>query len=650
MINPVAIQDIRPRTPEGFPAKAVTGERIRVSADIFRDGHDLLAALVRWRARGSKEWSSAPMVQGVNHRWEGSIACDRLGSHEFVVEAWTDRIATWRKDTAVKSAAGQDISVELEEGAILVEAAAGRIKGQAGDKKEKVSSLKQAAELLRNRYLPVEMRLAAMDDPQVAVLLEEHIARRDLSASPAMPLWVDRERALYSSWYELFPRSNGGFEGTTKRLAALADMGFDVVYLPPVHPIGVTDRKGRNNSVVAEPGDVGSPWAIGSAEGGHTALEPSLGTFEDFAAMVEEARSLGMEISLDYALQCSPDHPWVTEHPEWFHRRPDGSIKFAENPPKKYQDIYPINFWPAKDEDRAALWQACREILEFWIDKGIRFFRVDNPHTKPLAFWAWVIRKIQARHPDVLFLAEAFTHPKMMARLAEVGFSQSYTYFTWRVHKAELEEYAVEVARGPAADYMRPNFWPNTPDILSGPLRNGGPAVFRLRLLLAATMSPSYGIYSGYELYENQPARDTDEEYLYSEKYEIKERDYDAPGSLVPFVAAINAVRRDHPALQQLRNIVFHPNPNPQILAYSKASDDGSDVVLVIANLDTDRWQESTLSLDPAALGVDPARPFPVHDLLTGARYLWQGPNPYVRLEPADQPGHVLRVFQEPAH
>ncbi|HEX2052318.1 MAG TPA: alpha-1,4-glucan--maltose-1-phosphate maltosyltransferase [Actinomycetota bacterium] len=650
MIKPVAIQGVRPRTPDGFPAKAVTGERVRVGADIFRDGHDLLAARVRWRAKGGKEWRSTPMAQLPNHRWEATIVCGDIGLHEFVVEAWTDRVGTWRRDTSVKHVAGQDISVELEEGALMVEAAAARIKGGATGRKEKAAPLRQAAEVLRNKYLPIEMRLAAVAAPDVAELLESHLVSRDLSSSPAMPLWVDRERALFSSWYELFPRSNGGFEGTTKRLVALADQGFDVIYLPPIHPVGVTDRKGRNNSVVAEPGDVGSPWAIGSAEGGHTAIEPSLGTFEDFTAMVEEARSLGMEISLDYALQCSPDHPWVSEHPEWFHRRPDGSIKFAENPPKKYQDIYPINFWPEKDDDRVALWQACREILEFWIERGIRFFRVDNPHTKPLAFWAWVIRKIQSKHPDVLFLAEAFTHPKMMARLAEVGFSQSYTYFTWRVHKQELEEYAVEVAQGPASDYMRPNFWPNTPDILSGPLRHGGPAVFRLRLLLAATMSPSYGIYSGYELYENQPARETDEEYLNSEKYEIRERDYDAPGSLVPFITRINEIRRAHPALQQLHDITFHPNWNPNILAYSKASDDRSDVVLVVVNLDTTRWQESTLNLDLTALGVDSSRPFTVYDELTGARYQWSGSNPYVRLEPADQPGHVLSIVQETVH
>ena len=646
MINPIAIQNLRPRTPEGFPAKAVAGEVVTVSADIFRDGHDLLFAEVGWRAKGSKQWRSSPMRQLPNHRWVGAISADEIGPHEYMVYAWTDTLATWRRDTQVKHAAGQNIDVELEEGSLLLEAVAARIKGSAAAKKEKSASLKQAAEILRNKYLPDETRLAAVEAAVVLEVLDTHPIRKDVSSSAEMPLWVDRPRALFSSWYELFPRSNGGFEGTTKRLAALSDMGFDIIYLPPIHPIGVTDRKGRNNTTIAEPDDVGSPWAIGSSLGGHTAIEPSLGTFEDFDALVEEARALGMEISLDYALQCSPDHPWVKEHPEWFHHRPDGTIKFAENPPKKYQDIYPINFWPPKDEDRAALWSACRDILEFWIARGIKFFRVDNPHTKPLAFWAWVIRKVQAKHPEVLFLAEAFTHPKMMARLAEVGFSQSYTYFTWRVGKQELVEYALEVAQGPASDYMRPNFWPNTPDILSGPLRNGGPAVFRLRLVLAATMSPSYGIYSGYELYENLPARATDEEYLNSEKYEIRERNYDAPGSMVPFITRINALRRAHPALQQLHNIVFHDNPNPHILAYSKASDDGSDVVLTVVNLDPGRWQETTVNLDLGALGVDASQPFTVHDELTGSAYQWWGPHPYVRLEPADQPAHIFSVTQ----
>ncbi|HEX2178065.1 MAG TPA: maltotransferase domain-containing protein, partial [Actinomycetota bacterium] len=527
MINPVAIQDIRPRTPEGYPAKAVTGEVVRVSADIFRDGHDILAAQVSWRPKGG-EWQSAPMRPLINHRWQGSFVAGDNGPHEFVVQAWTDTFATWRKAVLLKHGAGQDISVELEEGALLVESAAAKLKGSAASKKERLAPFKQAAEHLRNKYLPLDMRLAAVDAEGVRQALEATPVRRDFSTSAAMPLWVDRPKALFSSWYELFPRSYGGFEGTTKRLAAIADMGFDVVYLPPIHPIGVTDRKGRNNTTTPEPGDVGSPWAIGSEDGGHTAIEPTLGTFDDFAALVEEANSLGMEVSLDYALQCSPDHPWVKDHPEWFHRRPDGTIKFAENPPKKYQDIYPINFWPEKDADREALWKACRAVLYFWIDRGIKFFRVDNPHTKPLAFWEWAIRTVQAKHPEVLFLAEAFTHPKMMARLAEVGFSQSYTYFTWRTGKQELAEYAVEVAQGPASDYMRPNFWPNTPDILSGPLRHGSPAAFRLRLVLAATMSPNYGIYSGYELYENEPARPTDEEYLNSEKYEIRKRDFDA--------------------------------------------------------------------------------------------------------------------------
>jgi starch synthase (maltosyl-transferring) len=459
---------------------------------------------------------------------------------------------------------------------------------------------------------------------------------------------VDRERALVGAWYELFPRSYGGLQGAADELPRVAGMGFDVVYLPPVHPIGRSFRKGRNNTLDPGPDDPGSPWAIGSEEGGHTALHPELGTFDDFDAFVARARAAGMEVALDYALQCSPEHPWLKEHPEWFHHRPDGTIKYAENPPKKYQDIYPINMWPADDDDRMALWEACRDILFFWIGHGIRIFRVDNPHTKPFAFWEWAIAEVQRQYPDVLFLAEAFTRPKVMARLAEVGFSQSYTYFTWRNTKAEFVEYLTEIAHGPKADYMRPNFWPNTPDILSGPLRGGGPGAFKLRLVLAATMTPSYGIYSGYELGENQPAAETNEEYLESEKYEIKHRDFDAPGNLGSFIGAINNVRRRHPALQELTNIAFHHTNNDWLLAYSKTTQDRDDVVLVVVNLDPYNTHDDVLGLDLGLLGLPTDAPYEAYDELTGVTYVWSGANPYVRLAP-DQPAHVLHLRWMPA-
>jgi starch synthase (maltosyl-transferring) len=415
------------------------------------------------------------------------------------------------------------------------------------------------------------------------------------------------------------------------------------VYFPPIHPIGTTARKGPNNTLDPGPDDVGSPWAIGGPDGGHTAIHPDLGTEEDFAAVVERARELGMEIALDYALQCSPDHPWVQEHPEWFHHRPDGTIKYAENPPKKYQDIYPINFWPADEADRVALWEACRDILRHWIDRGIRIFRVDNPHTKPVAFWEWCIADIQSQHPDVLFLAEAFTRPAMMSKLAEIGFSQSYTYFTWRHEKDELTEYVTELAHGPLADIMRPNFWPNTPDILGGVLRHGNRAAFLLRYLLAATLTPNFGVYSGYELRENEPAADTNEEYLFSEKYEVKHRDWDRPDSLAPFMTTVNHVRRAHPALQQLREIHFHHVDNPNIIAFTKGSRASGDLVLVIVNLDPVHTQEATVHLDLHAVGLPDWDPYRAHDELTGETYQWQGSANYVRFEPAlDRVGHVL--------
>ncbi|MDQ4148882.1 MAG: alpha-1,4-glucan--maltose-1-phosphate maltosyltransferase [Actinomycetota bacterium] len=638
-IDRFVIQDITPRIRDGeHPAKAILGDPVMVAADIFRDGHDVLAANVRCHLIGSDEWSHTPMRELPNHRWEGEIEPSELGLYEFEIEVWTDQFATWRRAARIKADAGQSIEVELEEGALLLEETATHL--PAGAARE----LRELARKMRDKRRRATERLAAaVDAPGFGVTTRNNL-RPDLTRSKRLALRVERLRAAAGAWYELFPRSYGGLEGTTKRLSAVSEMGFDVVYLPPIHPIGKTDRKGRNNTITALPGDPGSPWAIGSEEGGHTAIHPELGTFDDFDRLLEEAGSLGLEVAMDYALQCSPDHPWVKEHPEWFHHRPDGTIKFAENPPKKYQDIYPINFWPEKN--REGLWQACKDILDFWIEHGIRIFRVDNPHTKPLAFWEWMLKAVFDEHPDVVFLAEAFTHPKMMAKLAEIGFSQSYTYFTWRTHKQEIIDYVSELAQGPLGEYMRPNFWPNTPDILSGPLRGGNTAAFKLRLALAATMSPAYGIYSGYELCENEPARETDEEYLNSEKYEIKHRSWDAPWSITPYITNINGIRHEHRAFLKLRNLTFHYCDNPNVIVYSKAERAAGDILVIAVNLNSDGPEETTASIDFGWLGFDRDRPVDAHDLLSGYRYPWMGPTTYFRLDPSDEPAQIFHVTQ----
>ena len=638
MLPRIVITATRPQTPSRtFPAKAAIGDPLVVGADIFKDGHDLLAA----RVRAPREGLTVAMVDAGNDRWEATLVLGQVGAETLLIEAWPDRFATWRRDITAKAGAGQDVTTELEEGAALLALLGAEVPPV------RRGMVTEASAALRRTSCTTEVRLNAGLDDAVAAAVAGVPLPGDITTEP-LPLWVDRHRGLFSTWYELFPRSEGGFRGASKRLTAVAEMGFDVVYLPPIHPIGVTARKGRDNAVVAAPGDVGSPWAIGGPEGGHTAIHPDLGTAADLADLVAEARSLGMEIALDYALQCSPDHPWVATHPEWFHHRPDGTIKYAENPPKKYQDIYPIDFWPDDDADRVALWEACKAILDHWIGEGIRIFRVDNPHTKPMAFWAWAIPAVQAEHPDVLFLAEAFTRPKVMARLAEVGFTLSYTYFTWRTTKDELTEYVTELETGPTASYMRPSFWPNTPDILAEPLRDGTPAAFRSRLVLAATLSPSYGIYSGYELCENEPQSEANEEYARSEKYELKERDWTRPDTLAPLVTSLNRARHEHPSLQRLGGTHFHHSGKDQLLVYSRSSADGTDVVLCIVNLDPSAWQEDTLHLDLDVLGIDEDRSFVAHDLLSGERFTWQGPSPYIRLDPAVAPAHVLHLRQGP--
>ncbi len=639
MLGRITIDDMRPTTPSReHPAKAVVGERVTVAADIFADGHDTLGARVRWRRVGRTKWQSAPLTGDINDRWTGTIEPGQVGRHEIVIEAWRDRFATWRHDVEIKAAMGDDLDLELEEGARILESLA---EGVTARDRPRVL---EAVAGLRRRTCSLHVRLNAGLDDRVARLVAR-VPGVDVTVSAPLPLWVDRPRAAVGAWYELFPRSEGGLAGATKRLAAVADMGFDIVYLPPIHPIGVTERKGPDNTLGAGPDDPGSPWAIGSADGGHTAIAPELGTLDDFRRFCVEAAERGMEVALDYALQCSPDHPWVSEHPEWFWHRPDGSIRYAENPPKKYQDIYPLNFWPERDADRAALWKACRDVFRYWIGQGVRIFRVDNPHTKPLAFWAWVIERIRRDHPDVIFLSEAFTRPKVMARLAEIGFTQSYTYFTWRTEPWELRSYVEELAYGPTADYMRPNFWPNTPDILSGPLRHGPPAAFLMRFVLAATLVPSYGMYSGYELFENEPAGEDNEEYLHSEKYEIRRRDWEGAPSMAPVVTRVNEIRRRHAAFRSLRNIRFHGSANERFLVWTKGHADEGDLVLVVVNLDPHHAQETVLDLDLGAVGLPWQGPFQAHDELGGETYTWDGGRPYVRLDPTrGQVAHIMSL------
>ena len=644
----LAIESVRPELDAGrFAPKRVVGDRIEVSADIFKDGHDLLAAHVRVRGPADAEWRTVPMTYDFNSdRWSADFVADAIGTWTFGVEAWTDRFATWRSELQKKVDAGYDVSSEVLEGAQLIDRAARKCR--FGPVR---TSLKHWVTLLRDSARHPTERAREAFDPALFSLIEEYLPADDLTAyDRVLAVRVDRERARFAAWYEMFPRSQGTtpgqhatFADAGPALRRIAGLGFDVVYLPPIHPVGQTGRKGRNNALSATPDDPGSPWAIGGPAGGHTAIEPRLGTLEDFDGFVQQAQTLGLEVALDYALQCSPDHPWLREHPEWFFVRPDGTIKYAENPPKKYQDIYPLNFWC---EDRDALWQACLDILLFWIGHGVHTFRVDNPHTKPFAFWEWVIGEVHARHPGVIFLAEAFTRPKRMEYLAKLGFTQSYTYFTWRNTSAELRDYLTELTQGPAREYLRGNLFANTPDILHEYLQAGGRPAFRVRLLLAATLSPLYGIYSGFELGENEPLHAGSEEYLHSEKYEIRVRDWNAPGNINADIALVNRIRREHRALQLATNLSFHRSENDRMLFYlrSAVTDAGRDDLLVVVNLDPLHTQESMVHVPLDQLGLTPDAPYAVEDLLTGARYVWRGSRNYVRLDPRQQAGHVLRL------
>ncbi len=646
MIGRIPITDVAPLVNCGdYPAKAVVGETFTVGATVFREGHDAVAANVVLTDPSGVDGPYTPMHPvGVGiDRWEAPVRATSEGDWTYRIEAWSDPVGTWRHDAGIKIPAGQDVDLVCEEGALLFTRAAKQFKGT----QRKI--LESLAATLRDDNLTPEERLRASYADDVVTALETNPLRDLVTASPAYRLQVDRERALVGAWYEFFPRSEGArldpprsgtFKTAQERLPAISEMGFDVVYLPPIHPIGRAYRKGRNNTLEPEPGDPGSPWAIGSEDGGHDAIHPDLGTIEDFDEFVRRTRALGMEVALDLALQCSPDHPWAKEHPEWFTARADGTIAYAENPPKKYQDIYPLNF----DKDPDGIYAEVMRVVRHWMDHGVRIFRVDNPHTKPLSFWERLIGEIHATDPDVLFLAEAFTRPAMMHTLAKIGFHQSYTYFTWRNEKWELEEYFRELS-GDAASYMRPNLFVNTPDILHAYLQYGGPPAFKIRAVLASTLSPTYGVYSGYELYEHVAVRPGSEEYLDSEKYHYRPRDWaaaEAEGrSLAPYLTKLNEIRRAHPALSRLRNLWIHQTDNDAIMCYSKREDD--DTMIVVVNLDPHAVREGVVDLALPVLGLDWEDRFTVVDELTGQAFEW-GQFNYVRLDPFTEPAHVLTV------
>jgi starch synthase (maltosyl-transferring) len=634
----VVVEGVTPQIDGGrFAVKRVVGDQMRVEADVFGDGHDLVRAHLLYRHASEQGWHSEEMTALGNDHWTASFPVDRLGFYEYTVVGEVDHFLTWRSELKKRQDAGQDLDLPMKTGALLIEATAKRAS------KDEAAQLRAFAAKVRDGSTA-----AAFDETLLAIVNRNPETEMQTHYERTLRVWVDRERARFSSWYELFPRSWGkpGQHGTLRDVAAQLDyveeMGFDVLYLPPIHPIGRSFRKGKNNTTEAKQGDVGSPWAIGAKEGGHLAILRELGTFEDLEYLVQQLHGRKMELALDIAFQCAPDHPWVTEHPEWFKKRADGSIQYAENPPKKYQDIYPLDF---ESSDWQGLWDALKEVFIFWADKGVRIFRVDNPHTKAFPFWEWVIAEVQAVYPDAIFLAEAFTRPRVMERLAKLGYTQSYTYFTWRNTKAELTEYMTELTKTDVAEYMRPNFWPNTPDILPFGLQTGGPNAFKSRLVLAATLSSNYGMYGpAFELGESIPFKEGSEEYLNSEKYEIKRWNRDAPNSLRPLITLLNQARRANRALQRNENLVFHPTDNAQVMAYSKATADGSDVVLTIVSLDPISTQAGFVTLDLAALGVTDGASFDVFDLLANRGYRWQGSRNYVELRPYEVPAHVFHV------
>jgi starch synthase (maltosyl-transferring) len=640
----VALEQLLPEIDAGrFAIKRSIGEPIDVIAHAHADGHDVLDVRLRHRARSDPPapWTEVEMVALGNDEWRASFVPGTIGAHEYTVTAWIDAFLSWRRALQLKSQAGVDVAVELQEGAHLVAAAVDRCDADADPDREQLAA---TAALIGSDGDPL-VRVHAALDHRLVELMRRHADRRLASDYPrALPAWVDRERARFGAWYEMFPRSWGpspARAGTlleaAHHLPNIAALGFDVVYLPPIHPIGTSFRKGRGNALVAEPGDPGSPWAIGSDAGGHKSVEPSLGTLDDFDAFVATAAELGLEIALDLAYQCSPDHPYVKTHPEWFRHRADGTIKYAENPPKKYQDIYPFDF---ESDDWRGLWKELLSIVTFWIGHGVRIFRVDNPHTKPYRFWEWLIAEIRRSHPETIFLSEAFTRPKVMGYLAKLGFTQSYSYFTWRNSQNELRDYFTELTAPPLRDYLRPNLFANTPDILHQYLQEGGPPAFKTRLVLAATLGANYGIYSGFELCEGRAVPGT-EEYLDSEKYQIRQWDWERPGHIKPLVALVNRIRREHTALQ-FDGLLFHESDNPELIAYTRHSPCGRDVLLVIVSLDPCNMQHGFIQVPSTAFGLADG-PFRVRDRLTDAAFDWRGERHYVQLHP-ELPAHILTV------
>jgi starch synthase (maltosyl-transferring) len=639
--NHILIENVNPSVDGGrYPAKRIAGDRCVVEADIFRDGHQVVRAAVKWRRKRDEAFDEAPMLPLDNDRWRGEFLLADNARYVFTIEAWTDLFATWLADFTKKVNAARPVASDILEGIALVEKMASDARGPDRD------LLQRALTQLRKTD-DGATSLAAFSDAEISAVAGRVGQRFGVTRfEPLLELIVDRKKARFGTWYEMFVRSQGSVPGKSgtfldaeRRLPELRDLGFDVVYLPPIHPIGHTNRKGPDNALNGGANSPGSPWAIGSEAGGHTEIEPSLGTMGDFDRFCATANRLGIEVAMDFAIQCSPDHPWVHQHPQWFHHRPDGSIKYAENPPKEYQDIYPIDF---DTTDQRGLFEELERVIRFWRKHGVRIFRVDNPHTKPVQFWNWLINQVQVTNPEVIFLAEAFTRPKVMKALAKAGFTQSYTYFTWRNTKLELTEYLTELTQTPMREYFRPNFFVNTPDILSPVLQTGGPAAFKMRLVLAATLSPSYGIYSGFELCEHQAVPGT-EEYLNSEKYQVKVRDWNQPGNIKEFIGRINSIRRDNPALQHFVNLQFLSTDNDQIMLFSKATPDKENIILVAVNLDPFNPHYCTALVPPEVVGVAPGQSYRVTDLLTGAKYVWSDRN-YVRLDPASEPAHILRV------
>jgi starch synthase (maltosyl-transferring) len=639
----VVIENLKPEIDSGrFPIKRVIGEKVVVTADIFPDGHDTVSAKVLYRRERDHEWREVPMRLIENDRWKGEFVVEEVGIYLYTVEGWIDHFKTWQRDIKKRYDAGQDLRVELLIGAGYVEEASRRASKE--DKKKLISF----AEVLKRVKGGEEFTSVALS-AELTELMDQYPDKKfAVSHQKELRVWVDRGKALFSTWYELFPRScskdpnrHGTFEDCERLLPEIARMGFDILYLPPVHPIGRMNRKGKNNVLENNPDDLGSPWAIGSKEGGHKAIHPQLGTIEDFERLIMKAKDHGIEVAMDLAFQCSPDHPYMKGHPEWFRWRPNGTVQFAENPPKKYEDIIPLNLETEKWQE---LWEELKSIVLFWIEKGVRIFRVDNPHTKPFSFWEWLIKEIKEKYPDVIFLSEAFTRPKVMFRLAKVGFTQSYTYFTWRYTKRELIDYLTELTQTEVREYFRPNFWPNTPDILPEHLQYGGRPAFMIRVVLAATLSSNYGIYGpAFELCVKE-ALSGKEEYLNSEKYEIKHWDRENPGHLRDFIARVNRIRKENAALQTTWNLRFYEVDNDTLLFYGKATHDLSNIILMVVNLDPFHTQNGWVRVPIEELGLDAHQPYLVHDLLSDDKYIWQGERNYVELNPQVLPANIFRV------